>query len=440
MSYFDPEVETAPLDRLREIQFHRLKHVLQVVYRNNRFYQRKFREHPVELGEIKRLEDIRKLPFSHKSEFQKDQEHNPPYGTNLSEPLEHYVRYHQTTGTTGTPLKWFDTRESWLWRGKCGAMSLWASGVRPSDIVFFPFSFGPHVAFWGLFEGAWQIGALSIAAGGWDTLQRVRSVIENQATVMCCTPTYALRMAEVARENAIDLSKSALRRTVHAGEPGALVPSIRKKIEEAWGATPYDYSGLTEVGAYGMHCEHQEHAIHVNEGEFIIEVIDPNTEEPVSEGEIGEMVLTNLGRSCSPGIRFRTQDLVRLGPGFCRCGRTFGILDGGVLGRSDDMITIRGMNIFPAQVGEIVERHLVIGEEYQMEACSRAGLGEFKVMVELAEGRAADHVVSGLREALKEHFEIRMEVVVVPSGTLPRSEYKSKRFVDKREEVSRGEP
>ena len=313
-------------------------------------------------------------------------------------------------------------------------MALWAAGVRSSDIVFFPFAFGPHVAFWGLFEGVFQIGALAIAGGGWDTLQRIKSILENQVTVICCTPTYALRLAEVAKENRIDLSNSSVRITIHAGEPGALIPSIRKKIEEAWGATPYDYPGLTEIGAYGIHCQYDKQAIHGNESEFIIEVINPNTGEYAPEGEVGEMVLTNLGRSCSPTIRFRTRDLVRLKRSACLCGRTFRMLDGGVLGRSDDMIIIRGINIFPPKVGEIVEGHLVVGEEYQMVAYSGKG-GEFKVMVELLEGRNEEEVAKTIREDLRQRFEIRMDVEVVPAGTLPRSEYKSKRFVDKREHL-----
>jgi len=313
-------------------------------------------------------------------------------------------------------------------------MALWAAGVRPSDIAFFPFAFGPHAAYWGIFEGVWKVGALAIAGGGWDTLQRIKSILENQVTVICCTPTYALRLAEVAKENRINLSESSVKITMHAGEPGALIPSIRRKIEEAWGATPYDYPGLTEVGAYGIHCQYQKQAIHINESGFFIEVINPKTGESVPEGEVGEMIITNLGRSCSPTIRLRTRDLVRFKKSTCPCGRTFRMLDGGILGRSDDMVIIRGINIFPPRVGEVVEGHLVVGEEYQMVAYSEKG-GEFKVMIELIEGRNRDKVAKAIREDLRQRFEIRIEVEVVPLGTLPRSEYKSKRFVDKREDL-----
>jgi len=434
MEFFDQKVETASREEIEVLQFRKLETLLKKVYATNPFYRSKFENFSVTPSDIRSLDDLQRLPFTVKKEFEEDQERHPIFGTNLTEPLENYVRYHQTTGTTGKPLKWLETRESWQWRGRCAAMALWAAGVRPSDIVFFPFAFGPHVAFWGIFEGVFQIGALAIAGGGWDTSQRIKSILENQVTVICCTPTYALRLAEVAKENGIDLSNSSVRIMIHAGEPGALIPSIRKKIEEAWGATPYDYPGLTEIGAYGIHCRYDKEAIHVNESEFIIEVINPDTGEYAPEGEVGQMVLTNLGRSCSPTIRFRTGDLVRLKKSACPCGRTFRMLDGGVLGRSDDMVIIRGINIFPPKVGEIVEGHLVVGEEYQMVAYSEKG-GEFKVMVELIEGRNREEVTKVIREDLRQHFEIRMDVEVVPAGTLPRSEYKSKRFVDRREHL-----
>lgn len=425
-------LETASLDEIRENQEKKLKELLQKVTKGNPFYKRKFDEHGVAVENVRSLDDLAKLPFSQKKEFQNDQQTNPPFGTNLSEPIENYVRYHQTTGTTGRPLKWLDTAESWKWRGQCAAMSLWASGVRPKDTVFFPFAFGPHVAFWGLFEGTYQIGGLAIAGGGCDTLQRLRSLVENQATVVCCTPTYALRMAEVAAENDIDLRKNATRLLIHAGEPGGLVPSTQKKVSETWGATSYDYPGLTEVGAYALHCEHERAAIHVNESEFIIEVIDPVTSKPLKEGSIGEMVLTNLGRSASPGIRFRTGDLVRLSRESCECGRTFGLLKGGVLGRSDDMITIRGMNVYPSQMIEIVEEYLEIGEEYQIIAHTKEAMDELKVKVETGKDRNPVELCQNIEAALKSHFEIRISVEAVPLGTIQRSDYKSTRFLDKR--------
>ena len=295
-----------------------------------------------------------------------------------------------------------------------------------------PFAFGPHVAFWTLFEAANQIGALTIAGGGWDTKQRLNCMFENQASVVCSTPTYVLRMLEVAKKEGFDLKKSRVHTIILGGEPGGLNQALRGKIVNAWNAVPFDYIGLTEVGGYGFQCQHQAHAIHMNESEFIIEVVDPETGRQLPEGEIGEMVLTNLGRNCSPAIRFRTGDLVKLNSSTCLCGRTFRLLDGGILGRTDDMITIRGMNIFPPEIGELVEKHLLVGEEYRMEAYDKDGMGEFKILLELSPQRSGKKISKSIIDDIRQNFEIRAEVEMVAPETLPRFEYKSKRFVDRR--------
>ena len=431
--YFDPEVERAPAEELANRQLARIKQLLSVVYTDNAFYRKKFQAQGVHPREIKTLTDIAKLPFTLKGEFQQDQANNPPYGTNLTEPLRNYTRFHQTTGTTGRPLKWLDTKEGWTWRGRCAAMSLAGPGITAEDVIFFPFAFGPHVAYWGIFEGAWQLGALAIAGGGWDTLQRIKFIMENGVTVVACTPTYTLRMAEVAQENGIDLKNSSVRITFHGGEPGALIPSIREKIISSWGAKPFDYPGLTEVGAYGIHCTAQDAAVHVNEAEFFFELIDQQTGLPIQGAGTGEMVLTNLGRSCSPAIRFKTGDIVKVSENRCDCGRSFRLLEGGIIGRVDEMITIRGMNIFPSQVGTVTEKHLQIGEEYQIVACTEKGMASLKVLLELAVDRPGEQLAREIAQELRDCLEIRVEVETVAPGTLRRSDYKSKRFVDCRE-------
>ena len=273
------------------------------------------------------------------------------YGTNLVGSLKDYAQYHQTTGTT-EPLSDGSTQKR-HGTGGAGAQPCPSRGpgINADDIIFFPFAFGPHVAYWGIWEGAWRIGALAIAGGGWSTLQRIKYIFETKATVVALTPTYAMRMAEEAKENGIDLRDSSVRITFHAGEPGALIPSVRKRIVDSWGAKPYDYPGLTEVGAYGIHCTEQETSIHINEAEFIFELLDPVTEQPIKGEGTGEMVLTNLGRLTSPSIRFRTGDVVKVKRERCACGRSFLSLDGGIIGRVDGMICLKGMNIFPSPGG-----------------------------------------------------------------------------------------
>ena len=435
MEYFDQKDETASRETLEQIQFTKLKSLLEKVYRSNPFYIKKFKEHGVGPGDVESLNDIVKLRFTSKIEFQEDQEKNPIFGTNLTEPLENYVRYLQTTGTTGKPLKWLDTKESWAWNGRCSAMSFWAAGVRPSDIVFFPFGFGPHAAYWGLFEGALQIGAMAIPGGGWDTLQRLECILDNRVTVVACTPTYALRLAEAAQEKHLDLRRSAVRILVDGGEPGALVPSIKKRIEALWNAKFFDYIGLTEVRAHSFQCTMQESAVHVTESEFIPEVIDPDAGVHVEEGEIGELVLTNLGRSCSPAIRFRTHDMVKFKKGPCACGRTFRMLDGGILGRKDDMIIIRGIHVFPSMVGNIVQKYLSVGDEYRIVAYTKGSLSQLKILLDLSDEsrRTREKIENDVALDLRSTLELRVDVETVAPNTLERSDYKSKRFIDKRE-------
>ena len=385
--YFDEQAETAPRESIEAAQFARLRKMLEVAYKDNPFYRKKYIEHGIVPEDIRSLDDLPKLPYVYKKEIQDDQRLNPPYGTNLVGSLKDYARYHQTTGTTGTPVRWLDTKETWDWRGRCAAMSLCGPGINADDIIFFPFAFGPHVAYWGIWEGAWRIGALAIAGGGWSTLQRIKYIFETKATVVALTPTYAMRMAEEAKENGIDLRDSSVRITFHAGEPGALIPSVRKRIVDSWGAKPYDYPGLTEVGAYGIHCTEQETSIHINEAEFIFELLDPVTEQPIKGEGTGEMVLTNLGRLTSPSIRFRTGDVVKVKRERCACGRSFLSLDGGIIGRVDGMICLKGMNIFPSQVEAVVEKHMVLGEEFRIVAYTARGMGETEGHMRLLEDR-----------------------------------------------------
>ena len=431
-AYFDKRIETSSRKAIEEGQFKRLKAMVETSYEHNLFYKRKFTEHGVVPEDIRSIKDITKLPFLYKREITEDQGAHPPYGSNLLGGLEEFVRYHQTTGTTGHPVRWLDTRESWMWRGRCSAMALTGAGVTAKDIIFFPFAFGPHVAYWGLWEGAYQIGALAIAGGGWNTLQRVKAIFDTNATVVMCTPTYAVRMAEVAHENDIDLRTSGVRITFHAGEPGALIPAVRSKIMESWGAKPFDYLGLTEVGGYSIHCLFQDGAIHVNEAEFILEVIDPRTGDLIEGDGTGEMVLTNLGRTSSPSIRFRTGDLVKVNTRKCSCGRAFRLLDGGVIARVDDMVTVRGINIFPSQVQAVVEKHLEVGEEYRVIAYTEKGMAELKVTCEFLDNRPRDTLLKRLEEELRNAFEIRIRAEAVPKGAIERSEFKSKRFIDMR--------
>lgn len=418
---YDAGLETLSRDALQAYQWERLCRLTSEVLTGNEFLRRKWGAAGIgAAGDLGGWEDFGRLPLTCKREFVEDQAARPPFGTNLTYALDRYVRVHQTSGTTGTPIRWLDTQASWDWWARCWGFVLSGAGVGAGDRVFFPFSFGLFVGFWGGFEGARALGALAIPAGGQDSPTRLAWMQALGATVLVCTPSYALHLVEVARDRGVDLATLPVRITVHAGEPGAGIPSVRARIEEAWGARAFDHAGMTEVGAYSYECAAQA-GLHVNEAEFIAEVIDPATGRPAREGEL---VLTNLGRICSPVVRYRTGDRVRLADAPCPCGRTFALLDGGILGRLDDMLIVRGVNVFPAAIEGIVRRFPAI-DEFRLEVFREGELDEVRVLVEVDDA----FVVANLREALRVDLGIRLEVVPVAPRSLPRWELKARRVV-----------
>ncbi|PYN56753.1 MAG: phenylacetate--CoA ligase [Candidatus Rokuibacteriota bacterium] len=390
---------------------------------SNPFVARKWRAAGVvALDDPRTWDDFRRLPFTRTSELVDDQAEHPPFGTNLTFPLERYVRVHQTSGTSGAPIRWLDTQESWEWWARCWGFVLRGAGVGPADRVFFPFSFSLFIGFWAGFEGARALGALAIPGGGQDSPTRLAWIETLGATVLVCTPSYALHLLEIARARSIDLAKLRVRTTVHAGEPGAGIAAVRARIEEGWGARAFDHAGMTEMGAYGYECAAQA-GLHVTESEFIAEVVDPATGAPARDGEL---VLTNLGRVGSPIVRYRTGDHVRLAEAPCGCGRTFRRLEGGILGRLDDMLIVRGVNVFPTAIEGIVRRFVDL-DEFQIEVFRAGELEEVRVLVELEDAAGASRV----QEALRVGLGIRLEVATVPLGSLPRYELKARRVVRK---------
>jgi phenylacetate-CoA ligase len=421
-AFFDRGFETLDEEARRAHQWGRLAALAREIVPANPFVTAKWRGAGLRgPGDLRSWDDFRRLPFTQKRELADDQAAHPPFGTNLTYPMERYVRVHQTSGTSGAPLRWLDTEESWQWWVRCWGVVLRGAGLGAGDRIFFPFSFGLFIGFWAGFEGARAIGALAIPGGGQDSLQRLAAIDTLGATAVCCTPSYALHLAELARERGVDLGKLAVRTTVHAGEPGAGIPSVRARIEEAWGARAFDHAGMTEMGAYGYDCSVQA-GLHVNESEFIAEIVDHDG-RPAAEGEL---VLTNLGRTGSPLIRYRTGDRVRAAAGPCECGRTFVRLDGGILGRVDDMLIVRGVNVFPSAIEGIVRRFPAV-DEFQIEVYRPGVMDEVRLLVEAGDGEAG--VARRIQEAVRVDLGIRIEVAPVPPRSLPRHELKARRLV-----------
>jgi len=431
IGFVDRALETLDRSGLRHLQLEKLRAHLPEIAARNPFYRRKWREAGVEAAAIRTFEDFRRLPFTTKQELVSDQQAHPPFGTNLTYPLERYTRLHLTSGTTGRPLRWLDTPESWEWWIRCWTFVYRAAGVGPRDRIFFAFSFGPFIGFWSAFEAGLRLGALCLPGGGQDSVLRLRTMIDHEATVLVCTPSYALHLAQVAHDHGIDTAATSIRLTIHAGEPGASIPSTKRRIEEAWGARCFDHHGLTEVGPVGFECQAQAGSLRINETEFIGEVVNPQSGEPVEEGQ-GELVLTNLGRWGSPVFRYRTGDLVRVVSRPCACGRNFMRLEGGILGRVDDMLVIRGVNVFPSVIEDIVRRYPEV-DEYRIEVYQQAEMRQIRVLLEIDDARHGPETRAGtaaaVAEGIRASFGLRVETRVVPAGTLPRFEHKAKRVV-----------
>jgi phenylacetate-CoA ligase len=426
MNFYNHQLETLDRNDLRKLQDERLRFLLSELA-TNEFYQTKARRAGARLEGIQCAKDLLALPFTTKAELVEDQQSHPPFGHLLTYPLSSYRYFHQTSGTTGRPLKWLDTAESWDWWARCWAYVYRAAGVTAEDTVFCAFSFGPYVSHWTAVSGAWSIGAMCISGGGMNSEQRLQAILDNHCTVLVCTPTYALHLAEIAKEQGIDLRSSHVRRSIHAGEPGASLPNVKRAIEEAWGATCFDHAGATEVGAWAFDCEAQTGAIHLNEAEFIFEAIDPKSGEPVDEGNRGELVITSLGRGCMPALRYRTGDLVEMTDERCACGRSFARIKGGVLGRADDMMIVRGVNIYPSAIDDLI-RGLPDIIEYEVNIRRVEGMDDLLIKLESPDAAPFEETSHSVLSAFRRQFNIRVSVEAAARGSLPRYEFKARRF------------
>ncbi len=402
-----------------------LRSLIAEVVPTNAFYGRKLASTGCSASPASIADFTARFPFTTKAELVADQAAHPPYGTGLTYPLARYTRCHQTSGTSGAPLRWLDTPESWEAMKDDWCEVFRAAGVTAADPVFFAFSFGPFLGFWLAFEAAQKIGCLCFPGGGMSTALRARVLLENGCTVLCCTPTYALHLAATARTEGLDLGRCRIRRIIVAGEPGGSLPATRARIAEAWpGAEVFDHHGMTEVGPVTYEVPGRPGTLAVMTRSFFAEVLDPATGAPVGAGETGELVLTTLRRAASPLIRYRTGDLVRAAlPATSDLRSSTLWLTGGILGRVDDMVVVRGVNIYPSAVEQIVRGLDGIGE-YRVTLDTGGAMSELAVEAETTPA-VADELARRLHQALS----LRVPVAAVADGSLPRSELKARRWI-----------
>ncbi len=421
------EPDRLPRSALEQLQWERLQMLERAVLPANRFYATKL----AGFRPLRNLNSLRDWPLTTKAELLADQQQYPLYGSNLTFADGRYSRIHQTSGTSGKPLYWLDTPATWQ-----SCLDIWKSlfriaGIGPGDRLYFAFSFGPFLGFWTAFEAAGQLGLFCQAGGGLSTVARLRQIVDHRSSVVLCTPTYAVHLAQEAKVQGIDLAHSAVRQVVVAGEPGGSIPATRGLIEQGFGARVVDHCGMTEVGPTAIECPDGPASLHIMETDYLAEIVDADTLEPVTVGQAGELILTTLSRLGSPLIRYRTGDLVRAATQSCACGRALLKLEGGILAREDDMIHLRGNNVYPSAVEAILRRFQDV-VEYRITVDESAPLTALRIEVEPAQGVDGAGLASLVGQALRDELLFRADVTPVTAGSLPRFEMKARRLVRKR--------
>jgi phenylacetate-CoA ligase len=426
LTTFEERQHLQQLDRaaLSQLQLKKLNGLLAELNARSAFYKRKLSGCPSQLDS---LDQLSSLPPTNKQELQPPPG-DEPFAANRTYPIERYVRCHQTSGTRGRPLVVVDTAEDWQWWIEAWQYVLDLAQVTPADRALLAFSFGPFIGFWSAFDSLVARGALVIPGGGLNSLARLELIHHAKVTTVFCTPTYALRLAEVAAEHKINLHNLAVEKIIVAGEPGGSVPATRSRIEAAWNARVFDHGGATEIGPWGF-ADAEGRGLHINESQFLAEFVSVETGHPAKEGELSHLLLTTLGRTGAPVIRYRTGDLVR--PIWNASGSNrFVFLDGGILSRADDMLIIRGMNIYPTAIEQILHSFPEV-VEYRITARKHGAMDVLVIEVE-------DHLEQPARIAqeLQLKLGLKIEVHCVSAMSLPRSEGKGRHFVDERHSSS----
>jgi phenylacetate-CoA ligase len=428
---FAPEFETMARADLQALQLKRLRDVLERAYANVPHFKRKFDEAKVKPGDLKSLADIARFPFTLKTDLRD----NYPFSM-FAVPQDQIIRIHASSGTTGKPTVVGYTREDIeTWSGLM-ARSLACGGVRPGEIIHNAYGYGLFTGGLGAHYGGERLGCAVVPVSGGGTERQVGLIMDFGASVLCSTPSYALNIAEVAEGMGVDLSKSALRVGMFGAEPWS--DAMRKDLQARLGIQAIDVYGLSEIQGPGVACEcHvEQNGLHGWEDHFLFECINPETLEPVPRGESGELVITTLTKQAMPMIRYRTRDITRLSDEPCRCGRTHTRIMR-VTGRDDDMLIIRGVNVYPSQVEAVLVGFAGLAPHYQIVMRREGSLDAMTIEVEAAADEALDaeqakRKAGEVRHHIKSIIGVTCDVNVKAPGEIPRSQGKAVRVVDLR--------
>ncbi len=432
--YYQPDIETMSREDLEALQLERLQALVKRVYEKIPFYKESFDKAGISPEDIKSLADLTKLPFTVKQ----DMRDAYPFGL-FAVPRKEVVRVHCSSGTTGTATVVGYTQkdlENW---GDCFARALYGAGCGPDSTLQIAYGYGLFTGGLGAHNGGERAGCTVLPMSTGNTKRQVRLMKDFDVDCLCCTPSYALNIAEVAEEEGYDIREFPIHAGILGAEPCS--EATRAEIEQKMGIQFYDIYGLSEVMGPGVACEcEKQHGLHVCEDQFIIEILDPKTLQPVPDGEWGEVVFTTLCKECSPLVRYRTRDISRILVGECECGRTFRRMDR-IAGRTDDMMILRGVNVFPSQIEEEIVLFPEIAPQYQLILTTKGTLDHAELRVETVpefpfdEIRRLEKLKKDLQKALKENLQIAVDVKIVEPKTIERAEGKAKRIIDMRENL-----
>lgn len=433
--YWNSFTETMPRDQLDELHLGKLQKLVRYVYDYSPFYRQRFDEIGLKPEHIASLDDYKRLvPITDKADFIHIQQEKPPYGDTLALPMEMISHHVETSGSTGLPLavpySAYDTErvgESWTY-------GFWGHGIRPEDSLYFAFNWGNFAGFWSCYFGARRMGCRVISGGGADSKGHIANILRLKPTVLISTPTFALRLAQVAEDMGVDLRDSSIKYTYHAGEPGPFaLPAMKQQIDDAWGADSGELLGIAEIEAFGPGCPNRD-GIHVNEMAVYSWSMDPETGAEVPDGDIGENVITSYTYSAQPLLNYRSHDLVRRTTG-CSCGRTWDKFDGVVLGRTDFMVTVRGTNVYQTAVENILGEFEGVSPYYQLVLDHVDGNDRMRVEFEperhITEEDFYD-LAGRLGKRIHEALHVRLDITPVAPDSLPRYDLKTKRIIDNR--------
>jgi phenylacetate-CoA ligase len=442
--YWAPDFETASRSAIRAIQDEKLNAMLPYLYEHSGFYRAKFRAARLRPADIRSRDDLPKFPVNTKQEMAADVAAHPPWGhyTPIDDRVwkAHGWMVFSTSGTTAMPRSFRYTdldREIWA---ATSARALYAMGVRAGDTALTCTTYNPHVFFWSTHH-ALNLMRVPVIPGGVQTERRAQMIALYQPQLLVATPSYSLHLAGAMRAAGIDPAASSIAKVICGGEPASGIPATRRRIEQTWNAEFHDVYGCTEAVAAGWAFTCREGlraspvSTHVQEDLQIWETVDPETMEPVADGARGLTVVTNLNSEGSPQLRFLVGDFATFDYSRCVCGRTFARAIGGFAGRADDMLNIRGQKVFPSVIEEIVRRFDLLGDEFQIVLETEGVMDSMTVIAETRERieeRESERLAGLIAAEVIRQCELRPRVRIVVPGTLPKTEFKARRVIDRR--------